>query len=129
MSATLLQRVKDHIDAANLLAGYGVRYFQWTDADETGATPFVMFRQSGSGDSNILLQDTQVSIVLVGSGPTKILDTDTRAQAILRYLRGSTVDTVGAVRFDPIGTVRGPMKLENGRPVFEIVVRVFTEDQ
>jgi len=129
MSATLLQRVKDHIDAANLLAGYGVRYFQWTDADESGTTPFVMFRQSGSGDSSILLQDTQVSIVLVGSGPTKILDTDTRAQAILRYLRGSTVDTVGAVRFDPIGTVRGPMKLENGRPVFEIVVRVFTEDQ
>lgn len=128
MSLTLLQRVHAHLDAANLLTGYSVRYFRWTDADIAGNTPFIMFRQSGSGSSDILLQDTQVSVVLVGL-PTTVVDADARAQQILRYVRGSTVQTDDAIRFDPVGTVRGPTYLENGRPVFEIVVRVYTEDQ
>ena len=128
MSATLLERVKTHIDAASLNAGYAVRYFRWTDAYVAGSTPFILYRQSGSGASDILLQDTRVSIILVGT-PTTVVATDTRAQEILRYVRGSTVSTEGAVRFDPVGTVMGPMYLENGRPMFEVTVRVLTEDQ
>lgn len=127
MSATLLTRVKNHLDASSLLAGYDVRYFRWTDADADGNTPFILFRQSGSGNSNLLVQDTRVSIILV-QNPTGATAGDTRMQSILRLLRGST-NVTGILRFDPQGTVRGPMYLENGRPVFELVVACVTEDQ
>ena len=127
MSATLLTRVKNLLDGEGLLTGYEVRYFRWTDADADGNTPFILFRQSGSGPSDVLLQETRVNITLVAT-PTTVVAADTRAQEILRLLRQD--DTVtGVTRFDPQGTVRGPMYLENGRPVFDISVRCYTEDQ
>jgi len=127
VSATLLTRVHDHIDDAGLITGYAVRYFRWTDADLAGNTPIIMFRQSGSGASDELLQNTRVSIVLLAN-PTGVVAADTRAQAIQRLLRGDTVPT-GIVRFDPVGAVRGPLMLENGRQAFEVIVACYTEDQ
>lgn len=127
MSATLLTRVKNLLDGEGLLSGYSVRYFRWTDADADGSEPLILFRQSGSGPSDIISQETRVNITLVAT-PTTVFAADTRAQAILRLLRDT--DTVtGVTRFDPEGTVRGPMYLENGRPVFDIVARCYTEDQ
>ena len=127
MSLTLLNRVRGLLDDNNLLDGYAVRYFRWTDADIAGTTPFVLFRQSGSGESNELLQNTLVSVVLVAT-PTTVVTSDALMQTLLRWVRVSGSDT-GSIRFDPAGTVVGPSYLENGRPVFSLDVRVFTEDQ
>ena len=127
MSLTLLNRVRGLLDDNNLLDGYAVRYFRWTDADIAGTTPFVLFRQSGSGESNELLQNTLVSVVLVAT-PTTLVTADALMQTLLRWVRVSGSDT-GSIRFDPAGTVVGPSYLENGRPVFTLDVRVFTEDQ
>lgn len=128
MSLVILEKVRDHINAAALLTGYAAKYFRWTDADVQGTTPFILFRRPGSGgDSNILLQQTDVLIQLVGT-PTTVVAGDARMQSILRLFRGSTSQT-GVVRFDPIGPVRGPLYLENGRPVWELLVRVMTENQ
>ncbi len=127
MSAALLNRVKDYADAANLLAGYEVKFFRWTDADVAGNTPFVLFRQSGSGGSDMLVQQINVSIILVAT-PTTALSADARAQQIARLFRVAGSQD-GLARFDTQGAVIGPMYMENGRPVFEIVVRCYTEDQ
>lgn len=127
MSAVLLNRVKDYVDSANLLAGYEVKFFQWTDADVAGNTPFVLFRQSGTGNSDMLVQQINVSIILVAT-PTTALSADERAQAIARLFRVAGSHD-GLVRFDTQGGKMGPSYLENGRPVFEIVVRVYAEDQ
>jgi len=127
MSLTLLNRVRGLLDDNNLLDGYAVRYFRWTDADIAGNTPFVLFRQSGSGESNELVQNTLVSVVLVAT-PTTAVSADALMQSLLRWVRVSGGDT-GSIRFDPAGTVVGPSYLENGRPVFTLDVRVFTQDQ
>lgn len=128
MSLALLEKVRDHINAAGLLTGYTAKFFRWTDADVNGTTPFILFRRPGSGgDSSILLQKTDVLIQMVGT-PTTVVSGDARMQSILRLFRGSTSQT-GVVRFDPVGPVTGPLYLENGRPVWELTVRCVTEDQ
>jgi len=127
MSLTLLNRVRGLLDDNNLLDGYAVRYFRWTDADIAGNTPLILFRQTGSGESNELVQNTTVSIVLLAT-PTTVVTADARMQTILRTIRLSGSET-GSVRFDPSGTVVGPSYLENGRPVFSLDVVVFTQDQ
>ena len=126
MSATILNRVQGLLNTAGLLTGYATKYLRWTDADVNGTTPFVLFRQSGGGPSDVLLQSIQVTITIVHNA-TGAVTADATAQAIQRFLRGTTVAT-GIRRIDPAGEVRGPMYMENGRPVFEVVCRVFTED-
>ena len=127
MSVALLDRVSALITAAGLMAGYTEKYFKWTDSDINGKNPFIVLRQSGSGISNILLQQTDVLIQL-SQVPTAIEAGDLRMKDILLLFRGQTVST-DIVRFDPIGTVLGPFYLENGRPIWELTVRCFTEDQ
>jgi len=146
MSLSILQRTAAHIaefagindwyeyffspqvtDPDDFLNGIAVRYFRWTDADINGNTPFIMLRQSGDGPSDVLLQQIEVTITLVHN-----LDAVVRAdEAMLQIVRLFRSDAVqpGVVRFDPIGGVRGPMYLENGRPAWQLVVRVFAEDQ
>ena len=127
MSLTLLNRVRGLLDDSSLLDGYEVRYFRWTDSDAAGNTPLILFRQTGSGESNELVQNTTVSIVLLAT-PTTVVTADALMQTILRTIRLSGSET-GSVRFDPSGTVAGPSYLENGRPVFSLDVVVFTRDQ
>lgn len=127
MSATLIGRLETYLNAASLLTGYAVKYFRWLDADVNNTTPFIMLRQSGAGNSDINMQETRLTITLVAT-PITAIDADTRMQSILRYLRG-TVQTTGVTRFDPVGTVVGPMYLENDRPVFQLTVACYTEDQ
>lgn len=128
MSLALLQRVSGAVTAASLNAGYTIKYFRWTDADVAGTTPFMLFRRPGTaGDSNVLLQKQDAMIQLVGL-PTTVVDGDARMQSILRLFRQPT-SQAGVVRFMPMGAVVGPLFLENGRPVWELTVRVLTEDQ
>lgn len=127
MSIVLIKRVKQHVIDASLTTGYTLKHFRWSDKDINGKNPFIVFRQSGSGVSNILLQQTDVLIQL-SQIPTATKSGDDNMQAILRLFRGDTVQA-GIVRFEPIGTVLGPFMLENGRRLWELTIRCFTEDQ
>lgn len=42
---TILTDLRAYID--DLIPGYAVKYFRWTDADETSEGPFVMMRFPG----------------------------------------------------------------------------------
>lgn len=127
MSLAVLQRVKQHMDDAGLLAGYDVKYFRWTDADVEGAEPFVLFRQSGETGSDEFVQGILVQITLV-TVPTGVVAADALMEEIMDLFLADGSET-GAFRFDVQGGVVGPMYLDNGRPVFTLDVRVMTEDQ
>lgn len=127
MSLSLLESVRDHIQDAGLLTGYDVRFFRWTDQDAEGNSPLIMFRIGGSGDSNVVVQQTDVAVVLL-ENPTSVVTGDARMADILRLFR-TTPTRAGIIRFLPLGTKLGPFYLENGRPVWELTIRVFTEDQ
>lgn len=127
MSLPILQSVRDHILDAGLTAGYDVRFFRWTDQDAEGNSPLILFRIGGSGESNVVVQQTDVAIVLLDN-PTGVVTGDARMTDILKLFRTSPT-RVGILRFLPLGTKLGPFYLENGRPVWELTVRVFTEDQ
>lgn len=126
MSATLLENVQAFVEAAGYHTGYAKKYFRWTDADVTNSTPFILYRHPGStGESNQLMQQLDVLIQLVAT-PTTVKTADTLMNNILKLFRGTTTPT-GVVRADPMGGVSGPFYLENGRPVFELIVRCITE--
>lgn len=127
MSLSLLESVRDHISDAGLLAGYDVRFFRWTDKDAEGNSPLIMFRIGGSGDSNVVVQQTDVAVVLLDN-PREVLAGDERMTDILRLFR-TNATRAGIIRFLPLGTKLGPFYLDNGRPVWELTIRVFTEDQ
>lgn len=127
MSLSLLESVRDHILDAGLLTGYDVRFFRWTDLDADGNSPLILFRIAGSGESNVVVQQTDVAIVLLDN-PTSVVTGDNRMTDILRLFR-TTPDRAGILRFLPLGTKLGPFYLENGRPLWELTIRVFTEDQ
>ena len=126
MSLAILQKVKAHIEVAGLLTGFSPKYFRWTDADVKGTTPFMLFRRIG-GNSNMLLQGIDVLIQQVGI-PTGVVDGDSNMGHIIKLFRGSSVQP-GIIRFDPMGEVMGPLYLENGRPVWELTIRCYAEDQ
>lgn len=127
MSLSLLESVRDHISDAGLITGYDVRFFRWTDQDAQGSSPLIMFRIGGSGDSNVVMQQTDVAVVLLDN-PTGVVTGDERMSDILRLFR-TNATRAGILRFLPLGTKLGPFYLENGRPVWELTIRVFTEDQ
>lgn len=143
MSLTVLQRVSAHIASISGITdwyeyyfapitanepGLGAQnlYFRWTDAKVNGTAPFFLFRQVGEGASDILVQSINVQITLVDNA-NNVVEADRIMQDIIRLFRGATTQP-GVVRFDPVGGVAGPSYLENGRPVFTLTVRVFTED-
>lgn len=131
MSRQLLKRVADDLSGRGFLVGYEIKYYRWEDSDVEGNTPFVLFRQEGTGGgggtSDVHLQQTDITIRLVdnSAGATAA---DDAMNTILRHFRLSSVPA-GVIKYQPITNVVGPMYLENGRPMFELVVRVFTEDQ
>jgi len=128
MSLSALNYVRAALDTETLLAGYAVKYFRWTDADLQGDGEFVMLRLTGSGGgSNVIEQQKDVTLSLVGT-ETTVVASDARMKQIERFFREPVSDN-GAHRFDPIGAVQGPFYLENGRPVFSLVIRVSTEDE
>ncbi len=127
MSLSLLESVRDHISDAGLLAGYDERWWTWTDKVEQGSNPIILFRRSGNGDSNVVVQRTHIDVVLFDNPPNRVVG-DKRMSDILRLFR-TNATRPGIIRFLPLGTVRGPFKLENGRDVWELTIEVTTEDQ
>lgn len=127
MSQAVLDRVSAFVAAAGYETGLSVKYHRWSDKDFDNKGGFICYRRTGDGGSNVLLQQTDIDIVLV-KGPRSVQTGDDLMASILKLFRGSTT-TAGVIRFDPVGTVRGPIRLENGRPLWELTVRCFTEDQ
>lgn len=127
MSNALLDKVSAHIAAQGYETGLTVKYHRYSDKDLDGKTNFICYRRAGDGGSNVLLQATDVNIVLVTS-PNSVQTGDDLMTNILKLFRNSTVQA-GIVRFDPVGNVRGPRRLENGRPLWELTVRCYTENE
>lgn len=128
MSATLLQRVHDHLNAGGLVSPYAVRYFRFTDLDITENTPFMLFRMAGSQgaltDFNVQYPDVQLVIV---DNPAGVVAADTRARDIMQYVR-SDFDDTDIIYIDPLSAVAGPFYFENGRPWFQLDFRVTVDD-
>ena len=127
MSASLLEKVAQHLTDAGLLTGLAVKYYRWTDADERGSANFIVFRMSGTaGARDATLQQPDVRILLCATAKEVKAGND-KADAIFSNFAGTTT-IAGVVKFEPLATVIGPMYLDNGRAVFEINVRCFVQD-
>lgn len=123
MSATLLQAIKAHIiDDGELLDGYAVRYYRWRDSDLAGTLPVVLFRRSGTGgtsDHEVQFPDVSIQIVV---DPAAVVTGDSDMTAVVRYCRANYT-TSGVFNIQPLGEMTGPTYLQNGRAMFEIVLR------
>lgn len=123
----ILDRVSGFVDAAGLSAGYVTRYWRWLDQDLEQNTPAIVYRIAGSAGANSLLQQTDVLILLIDM-PEKAFAASEVMADIRKLMRGPTTPA-GTVRIEPVGIEQGPMYLENGRPWWQLNVRVYTEDQ
>lgn len=128
MSNTLLLRVKDHIvDDGALLGAYSVKYYRWSDKDLSGSASVALFRMTGtSGTVNREAQQHDVSLFLLAS-PALVTQADADMLSVLQYLRANYTDT-GVYAFFPLQGYTGPTYLENGRAMFEMVIRCGVED-
>ncbi len=128
MSADLLQRVKGHIiDTGGLLSAYSVRYYRWTDADINGSGSIALFRISGTGGEAIAeYQMHDVSLFLLSS-PASVTQADSDMLGVLRYLRQNFY-SVNVRAYYPVQSYTGPTYLQNGRAMFEMVIRCGVED-
>lgn len=132
MSAELLNRVKQHIvDGAGLLTGYTLRYYRWSDEDLNGSGNVALFRMTGtSGQTNHEAQQHDVSLFLL-VGPKDVRRADDDMRAVVQYLRSEAGYTNGAdvFAFHPLQSYTGPTYLQNGRALFEILIRCGVEDE
>lgn len=122
---TILTDTVDYL--GTLLDGYAVKYFRWTDADESSDDPFVMLRFPGpGGTSDVILQQFDVLLVMVQTPSGPVVGHDDMSAILSRIREGGGQNTV--VRFEPLGNMAGPQYLENGRPVWTLNIRCYTED-
>lgn len=127
MSITLLRRMRSHLDEANLLDGYEVRFYDFSDQDLKGRGQVIVFRMPGTGGPNAhVIQSNDVEIRMLTS-PDRIVDGDERMLQIVQYLR-SDFETAGVFNMVPLGPYLGPARLENNRRMFTLTVRAQTVD-
>ena len=126
MSATLLQRVSAHLAQGSLLDGYTVRYFRWTDDNDS--EPTILFRMAGSQGalSDFSVQYPDVQVTLIGTPTTAVSDSE-RCREILQYVR-ENFEIDGGLNIEPLTAMSGPFQLENGRPWFQIDFRLIVSD-
>ena len=128
MSVELLQRFQQHLAAGNLLTGYDVKWYRWSDQDLNGRGQLILFRMPGtSGTGAHVIQRPDVELTIL-CDPEQIVAGDNRMLAILRYLRDNFSDGGQLVNMWPVGPYAGPIYLENNRAMFRLVVRVVTVD-
>ena len=131
MSVQLMQRLRTHLDAGNLLDGYQVRYYRWSDQDLNGDGQLILFRMPGTeGAGAHVTQSPDVSIIML-CDPSQVKSGDDRMLQILQYLRSDfELDNTFGRIFNavPFGVYTGPTYLQNNRATFELVVRCMTTD-
>lgn len=128
MSAELLQRLKGHIiDTGGLLASYSLRYYRWLDSDISGSGSVVLFRMSGSSgsvDSEVQFPDVMIQLL---TNRDEVTQADADMLDVVQYLRAN-YKSADAFLFTPIGTFTGPNYLDNGRAMFETIIRCGVSD-
>jgi hypothetical protein len=126
VSATLLQRVSDHLAFGGLLDGYAVRYFRWTD--DNASEPTILFRMAGSqgGLTDFSVQYPDVQVTLIGTATTVVADSE-RCREIYQYVRENFA-LEGGLNIEPLAAVSGPFYLADGRPWFQMDFRVLVSD-
>lgn len=125
MTTTVLERVRDHLQDAGLLAGYTVRFYRWTDGEQ-GA--FIVLRYGGAGTADYLVQRPDVRLILVTDSAASVRAGEVRMYEILRFLRGN-YRAPGLMSANPVGGIIGPSYLEDGRGVFELNITAITDNQ
>lgn len=128
MSSQLLLRLKNHIvDQGGLLTSYAKKYYRWSDADLKGSGGVALFRLTGTaGVVDSQAQDIDVSLFLL-AGPSLVTQADSDMLGVLRYLRAN-YSSSGVFNYTPLQSYTGPVYMENGRAMFEMVVRCGVED-
>ena len=127
MSLSLLQSIVGHLQDSGLLDGIAVKYYRWTDAEADGSGNFLVMRMSGTaGIRNATVQSPDVRLLLVAD-PSQVVSMNQKADAIFAKFADTTAPA-GVLKLEPLSTVSGPYYLDNGRGVFEIIVRCFVQD-
>lgn len=123
MSTQLLTRAKTHIvNDGGLLGAYTVKYYRWSDKDLNGSGSIALFRMSGtSGRVNHEAQQHDVSLFLLAA-PALVTQADSDMLGVLQYLR-TNYEAATVYAFFPLQGYTGPTYLENGRAMFEMVIR------
>lgn len=120
----ILEACKAHID--DIITDYTVKFFRWTDADASSRGPLIMMRLPGSGgQSDTLKQEIDVLLVLMTQPQLTVQGHDDMT-LIERRFRESGVQGV-VKRFEVLAPAQGPSYLEDGRPVWVLNVRCYTE--
>ena len=141
MSASLLQRISGHLAAGplnadnpeegNLLTGYAVRYYRWSDEDLNKSGQVILFRMKGtSGPGAHVIQRPDVSIQML-CDPQEVKAGDDRMLQILQYLRDNftvTGENGDVFNLWPTSPYAGPFYLQNNRANFELIVRCMVTD-
>lgn len=121
----ILERVASHL--ATELAGYDVKYYRWSDADLRGDAAVALLGYAGTdGEVIQAVQSVDVRLSLLVS-PASVKTGETDILAIQQALR-TDYDGAGYWNITPIGSYSGPIMLQNGRAVWELVMRVGVED-
>lgn len=125
----VLERVRDWLEDAELLTGYSVKFFRWTDEELQGAARQILIRPDGTeGPSDPYVQRPRVQLVLIEE-PTRVLEGDARMRAVTREARSLTEPgPLDTVEIDAAGPVQGPFYLDNGRAWWRLVLTVTVED-
>lgn len=127
MSYELIQRIRNHLGSADLLDGYEVKIYRWSDQDLRGSGQVIRFRMVGGGGFGAhVIQRPDVEITMLCS-PDRVVDGDSRMLQILQYFR-SDFTTEGVFNMWPVSNYTGPIYLENNRAMFSLTVRTMTED-
>lgn len=123
MSTTqIFEDLESHLGA--LLTGYTVKYFRWSDNEDS--PPMVLMRfPGGGGASDPLLQQFDVMLMMVQEPVAATLGHADMSAILKRVREGGSHGTVR--RFEPLDNIMGPQYLDDGRPLWTLNVRCYTE--
>jgi hypothetical protein len=117
-----LDQLRYHIE--DLITDYQVRFHRWTDADQNGRGQLVLFRISGTGNSDYLISKRDVLVRML-CNPDQV----EAGRKVMEDIQSRVYDDFsgeGAFLFLPMGEVMGPMYLQNERATFDLNIRVMT---
>lgn len=107
-----------------LLADYTVKCFRWSDSEDS--PPMVLMRfPGGGGASDPLLQQFDVMLIMMQDSAAAKKGHDDMSAILKRVREGGSQGTVR--RFEPLDNIMGPQYLDDGRPLWTINVRCYTE--
>ena len=118
-----LAQLSAHV--ADLITAYAIRFHRWTDSDQNGTGQLVLFRLSGTGASDHLISGRDVLVRMLCS-PAQVEAGRLVMERIQRRLF-TEFEGQGAFLFYPIGEIMGPMYLQNERAIFDLNVRVMSD--